>query len=102
MALQVEARHVGKVTVMKCAGRIVAGDESEHLHKEFGKLLPEHKHFVLHLGEVNFVDSSGLGLLVRLAASARSASVTSARKHKRSRPRRVILPRSSPGADRYG
>src|ERR1700693_3962384 len=73
MALQVEARHVGKVTVMKCAGRIVAGDESEHLHQEFGKLLPEHKHFVLHLGEVNFVDSSGLGLLVRLAASARSA-----------------------------
>ena len=38
MALQVEARHVGKVTVVKCAGRIVAGDESEHLHKEFGKL----------------------------------------------------------------
>ena len=72
MALQVEARHVGKVTVVKCAGRIVAGDESEHLHKEFGKLLPEHKHFVLHLGEVNFVDSSGLGLLVRLAASART------------------------------
>ena len=73
MALQVESRHVGKVTVMKCAGRIVAGDESEHLHQEFGKLLQEHKHFVLHLGEVNFVDSSGLGLLVRLAASARSA-----------------------------
>jgi anti-sigma B factor antagonist len=73
MALQVESRHVGKVTVMKCAGRIVAGHESEHLHSEFSKLMEEHKHFVLHLGEVNFVDSSGLGLLVRLAATARTA-----------------------------
>ena len=73
MALQVEARQVGKVTVLKCSGRIVAGEESEHLHQQISKLLPEHKHFVLNLGEVSFIDSSGLGLLVRLLSSVRSA-----------------------------
>jgi anti-sigma B factor antagonist len=73
MALQLEVRQVGKVMLMKCAGRIVAGEESEQLHRHISKLLPEHKHFVLNLGEVNFVDSSGLGLLVRLLASTRQA-----------------------------
>lgn len=73
MPLQVDARRVGKVTIVKCTGRIVAGQESDHLHREITELLPEHKHFVLHLGDVNFIDSSGLGLLVRLLASARSA-----------------------------
>jgi anti-sigma B factor antagonist len=71
MALELAVRHVGKVAVIGCAGRIVAGDESEHLYQEIHKLIPEHKHFVVHLGEVNFVDSSGLGLLVRLTATAR-------------------------------
>ncbi|MBZ5568563.1 MAG: anti-sigma factor antagonist [Acidobacteriia bacterium] len=73
MPLRLDARRVGKVTIVKCSGRIAAGQESDHLHRELTKLLPEQKHFVLHLGEVEFVDSSGLGMLVRLLASARSA-----------------------------
>jgi len=28
-----------------------------------------HKHFILHLGEVGFIDSSGLGTVVRLLSS---------------------------------
>ncbi len=71
--MQVDARRVGKVTILKCAGRIVAGHEADHLHREVTSLLPEHKHFVLHMADVPFVDSSGLGLLVRLLSSARSA-----------------------------
>ncbi len=73
MPLQVDARRVGKVTVIKCTGRIVAGQEAEHLSREVSALIPEHKHFVLHLGDVHFVDSSGLGLLVRLATASRAA-----------------------------
>jgi anti-sigma B factor antagonist len=73
MPLQLDTRKVGKVTIVKCAGRVVAGHESEHLHQGITGLMVEHKHFVLHMAEVNFVDSSGLGLLVRLMASVRSA-----------------------------
>jgi anti-sigma B factor antagonist len=73
MPLQLEARRVGKVTIVKCSGRVVAGQEAEHLHREISTLSIEQKHFVLHMGDVPFVDSSGLGLLVRLAATARSA-----------------------------
>ncbi len=73
MPLQLETRRVGKVTIVKCAGRVVAGNEVEQLQKEISAHLPEYRHFVLHLEGVNFIDSSGLGLLVRLAASARSA-----------------------------
>ncbi len=73
MPLQLEVRRVGKVTIVKCAGRIVAGDEVDRMQKEISAHLPEYRHFVLHLGDVKFVDSSGLGLLVRLAASTRSA-----------------------------
>ena len=72
MPLQLETRRVGKVTILTCAGRIVAGAEVDQLHKEVSAHLPENRHFVLHLNGVNFIDSSGLGLLVRLAASTRS------------------------------
>ena len=73
MPLQLETRRVGKVTILKCVGRLVAGGEVEQLQKEISAHLPEYRHFVLHLADVNFIDSSGLGLLVRLAASTRSA-----------------------------
>ncbi len=73
MPLLMDARRVGKVTIVKCSGKIVAGQEADHLHREITSLLPEHRHFVLHLAEVPFVDSSGLGMLVRLLSSARSA-----------------------------
>jgi anti-sigma B factor antagonist len=73
MALHMERRHVGKVTVVKCSGRIVAGLESEALHEHVSQLMPAERHFVLDLAEVTFIDSSGLGMLVRLLAAARSA-----------------------------
>jgi anti-sigma B factor antagonist len=73
MALQVEVRRVGEITVVKCSGRIVAGQESESLHANVEKLLPEHKHIVLELAGVNFIDSSGLGMLVRLLGATRGA-----------------------------
>jgi anti-sigma B factor antagonist len=73
MALQIETRHVGKVTVISCAGRIVAGQESDALHEHVCRLLPAERHILLDLAEVNFIDSSGLGMLVRLLAATRSA-----------------------------
>jgi anti-sigma B factor antagonist len=73
MALQIETRHVGKVTVIKCAGRIVGGEESESLHEHVSRRMPVERLFLLDLAEVTFLDSTGLGMLVRLLAAARSA-----------------------------
>ncbi|MGI9103404.1 MAG: anti-sigma factor antagonist [Terriglobales bacterium] len=73
MPLQLESRQVGKVTVVKCAGRIVAGAESDELLARVQKLIATDRNIVLHLGDVQFVDSTGLGLMVRLLTSARAA-----------------------------
>jgi len=71
--LNPEIRRIGGVVLVTCSGRIVAGPQSESLRDQIKSLLPESRDIVLHLGEVTFIDSSGLGILVRLLASARAA-----------------------------
>src|SRR5512143_1545575 len=73
MPLELNTRRVGRVTVVRCAGRMVAGPESESVRRHISQLLPAEKHVVLHLGEVAFMDSSGLGTMVRMQALARRA-----------------------------
>jgi len=73
VGLHAETRRIGGVVLVTCSGRIVAGPESESLRDQIKSLLPESREIVLHLGEVTFIDSSGLGMLVRLLASARAA-----------------------------
>lgn len=73
MPLSLKTRDVGQVTIVQCGGRIVAGGEAESLREHVNRLLQDHKDIALHLGEVVFIDSSGLGMLVRLLTSTRSA-----------------------------
>ena len=72
MALRLESRPVGDVLVIECHGRIVAGNDVYALHAQVGDSLVHHAHVVLQLDGVEFVDSSGLGALVRLLQTARS------------------------------
>lgn len=65
MALAIDSRRVGEITVLTCVGRIVEGDESAILQRQVDALAAEGPYIVLHLGGVEFIDSSGLGLLVR-------------------------------------
>ena len=74
MPLSLSTRGVGDVTIVRCSGRIVAGGKTESLRRHISGLLQDHKAIVLHLGEVVFIDSSGLGTLVRLLTSIRRAS----------------------------
>jgi anti-sigma B factor antagonist len=69
--LSLNTREVGKVTIVRCAGRIATG-ETDVLQVHIVNLLRDRSDIVLHLGEVAFVDSSGLGMLVRLLTSTRS------------------------------
>jgi anti-sigma B factor antagonist len=64
-------REVGKVTVVRCTGRVAAGQDNESLRVHISGMFRDRKDFVLHLGEVAFIDSSGLGTMVRLLTSAR-------------------------------
>lgn len=73
MPLSLDTRQVGRVTVVRCQGRIVAGNESESLRTHVSWLLNDRRSILLHLGDVGFIDSSGLGTMVRALASTRQA-----------------------------
>jgi anti-sigma B factor antagonist len=73
LRLTLETREVGRVTIVHCKGRIVAGGEAEALRAHVAHLLRDRRSIVLHLGEVEFIDSSGLGTLVRMMTSTRQA-----------------------------
>jgi anti-anti-sigma factor len=73
MQLTVQSQTVGDVVIIRCKGRIVSGDEARHLQQEVEKLTPLTKNVVLQLAEVTYLDSGGLGSLVRLYGVLRAA-----------------------------
>lgn len=71
MALKINVKESGDVTIVYCNGRIVFGDEANALRDKVKELLGGKKHIVLNLGGVSYIDSGGLGTLVGLYTSAR-------------------------------
>ena len=74
MQLSLQHRHVGYVTVITCRGRLVLGEEADALLKQIDDLLPINSRILLHLGGVEFIDSGGLGLLVRCLTRVQNAA----------------------------
>src|SRR5271165_1706569 len=72
MALRIESRPVGDVLVVQCYGRIVNGNEVHSLHAYFGDTRAKYIEVVMQLNQVEFIDSSGLGALVRLMHTVRA------------------------------
>jgi len=68
--LSFEIERDGDSAVVKCRGRLVQGTSHE-LYQGVKPLIPQTKVVVIDLAELTYVDSSGLGTLVRLYASAR-------------------------------
>ena len=66
MQLILQSQIMGDVVVIHCQGHIVFGDEVRTLQREVEKLTHVRKNVVLQLAEVSYVDSGGLGALVRL------------------------------------
>jgi anti-anti-sigma factor len=58
-----------KLTTVKCHGKLVS-DTAGELKEVVKPLIPQGGHIVVDLGDVNFLDSSALGALVGLKASA--------------------------------
>jgi len=72
MALELNSKMIGRVVALSCRGRITAGEEGRALQEEVSKLTLGTKNVVMNLAEVGFVDSGGLGVLVRLFRSLRT------------------------------
>ena len=72
MSLALESRHCGSVYVVRCAGRIIAGQESALLEEALKRGLREFNRIVVNVSDVNYLDSSGMGLVVRFLWHART------------------------------
>lgn len=73
VAIAFTARRVGDVSVIRCTGRIVMGAESAALGDLVEERLARTRSIVLQLAQIDSIDSSGLGLLVRLQRRVETA-----------------------------
>ena len=71
MLLSLHSRFVGNVYVIQCTGRIVLGEEVKALEAALDQGAHEFSRFVLNMGELDRLDSIGIGLLVRYAERMR-------------------------------
>jgi anti-sigma B factor antagonist len=72
MSFHMESRPVGDVLIVQCQGRLVSGKEVNTLHYFIQDSFARYGDIVLQLDQVEFIDSSGLGALVRLMQAARA------------------------------
>jgi len=72
-ALYATTREVGAITLVDLSGRIALGEGSALLRKTIRDLLDDgHNKIILNLGDVNYIDSSGIGELVSGFTAVRS------------------------------
>ena len=65
MSVKLTTRQVGDVTVIDVAGRITLGEGSSVLRDALRDLVSKNqKKILLNLGDVSYIDSSGIGELV--------------------------------------
>ena len=65
MNLKTNSREVDGITIVDCSGRITLGEGSVVLRDAVKELLTKgQKKILLNLGDVNYIDSSGIGELV--------------------------------------
>ena len=72
MSMKISTRQVDGVTIVDCSGRITLGEGSITLRETVSQLLTKgQKKILLNLGEVNYIDSSGIGELVSAFTTVR-------------------------------
>ncbi len=73
MALTIASREVDGVAVLDLSGRITLGEGSVQLRDAIRGLIGKgSKNILLNLGDVNYIDSSGLGELVSAFTTAKN------------------------------
>jgi anti-sigma B factor antagonist len=77
VALTIASREVDGVTVLDLSGRITLGEGSVQLRDSIRDLISKgQKNILLNLGDVNYIDSSGLGELVSAYTTAKTKLYT--------------------------
>jgi anti-sigma B factor antagonist len=70
--MKISTRKVDGVTIVDCSGRITLGEGSVTLRETVTQLLGKgEKKILLNLGDVNYIDSSGIGELVSAFTTVR-------------------------------
>lgn len=65
MSVKMNTRQIGDVTVIDAAGRITLGEGSTAFREAIKDLVAKgQKKILLNLGEISYIDSSGIGELV--------------------------------------
>ena len=73
MSMKTSNRQVDGVTIVDCSGRITLGEGSVILRDTVRDLLAKgQKKLLLNLGEVTYIDSSGIGELVSAFTTVRN------------------------------
>ncbi len=73
MSMKASTRQVDGVTVVDLSGRVKEGEDIAVLRDTIDDLLSKgQKKILLNLGDVNHIDSSGLGALLRTFTSVRN------------------------------
>lgn len=70
--LTLEIERADNSAVVRCNGKLVAG-VTEFLYTNVSDLIPDNRKIVLDLTNLTYMDSMGLGTIIRLFVSAKSA-----------------------------
>jgi anti-anti-sigma factor len=73
--LSIHIERLPDVAVVHCQGELVSS-VTDVLYRAVKELIPEVKRIVLDLRELRYLDSSGIGMIVRLFVSAKTAKCT--------------------------
>jgi anti-sigma B factor antagonist len=72
MKITITTRQVGDVTIVDIQGRLVVGEESAAVRRQIREVVVQgNKKLLLNLGQVDYIDSSGLGDLVTAFVTVR-------------------------------
>jgi anti-sigma B factor antagonist len=73
VSLKITTRQVDGITIVDCSGRITLGEGSVTVRDNVRELLSKgNKKILLNLGDVSYIDSSGIGELVSAFTTVRN------------------------------
>jgi anti-sigma B factor antagonist len=74
MSMKLKTRQAGGVTILDLSGRITLGEGSVTIRDEVRNVIATgSKKILLNLGEVNYIDSSGIGELVSAFSTVKNS-----------------------------
>lgn len=74
MELELRSELTDEAAILYCAGDLVAGHQTALLRANIHELLKQRRKIVVDLAQVNYIDSTGLSVLVGLYSAVRTTN----------------------------